>query len=224
MVLDNLLPILTSDLLLKEMENFDRKKHWENIYQTKQPQDVSWFQTKPDTSLNFFKKFQVPLSAKIIDVGGGDSLLVDNLLDLRYKDITVLDISEAAIDRAKRRLGIRAKNVKWVVGDILNFQTTEKFDVWHDRAAFHFLTEEIDIKKYVSISNDLINNSGILVIGTFSETGPRKCSGIEIRNYSKDSLSNYFEDSFQKISCISVDHQTPFETIQNFVFCSFRKL
>jgi trans-aconitate methyltransferase len=124
------------------MENFDRKKHWENIYQTKQLSEVSWFQPTPETSLDFFNQFNVPTTAKIIDIGGGDSFLVDNLLDLGYEDITVLDISEAAIDRAKKRLGVQASNVKWIVTDVTKFKPTEKYDFWHDRAAFHFLTDE----------------------------------------------------------------------------------
>jgi len=206
------------------MENFDRKEHWENIYHTKQLRDVSWFQPKPETSLNFLQELQIPLSAKIIDVGGGDSFLVDHLLKLGYRDITVLDISEAAINRVKERLGEKAKTVKWIVEDILNYNPSEKFDFWHDRAAFHFLTDENEIKTYVKKARDFLTNSGLLVVGTFSEQGPKKCSGIEIRQYSEESLSSYFEDLFQKIKCIFVDHPTPFDTIQNFVFCSFRKL
>jgi trans-aconitate methyltransferase len=127
------------------MEDFDRKKHWENIYHTKELNEVSWFQSTPETSLDFFKDFSVPETAKIIDIGGGDSYLVDNLLDLGYKDITVLDISEAAIERAKQRLGERAGKVKWIVADAVTFKPKEKYDFWHDRAAFHFLTDEQDI-------------------------------------------------------------------------------
>src|SRR5690554_3952092 len=117
------------------MENFDRKKHWENIYQTKELNEVSWFQPTPETSLQFFEQFDIPKTAKIIDVGGGDSFLVDHLLDLGYEDITVLDISSVAIERAKNRLGERAKKVTWITSDIVNFVPKEKYDFWHDRAA-----------------------------------------------------------------------------------------
>ena len=206
------------------MENFDRKKHWENIYQTKELKDVSWFQPTPETSLDFFKQFKVPTTAKVIDIGGGDSFLVDNLLDLGYQDISVLDISAAAIDRAKQRLGDKAKNVKWIVADAATFKPTEKYDFWHDRAAFHFLTDEQEIANYLQIAQESINPTGILVIGTFSEQGPKKCSGIEIKQYSETTMTDQLKKFFEKIKCITVDHKTPFDTIQNFVFCSFRKL
>ena len=206
------------------MENFDRKKHWENIYQTKELKDVSWFQPTPETSLDFFKQFNVPTTAKVIDIGGGDSFLVDNLLDLGYQDISVLDISAAAIDRAKQRLGDKAKNVKWIVADAATFKPTEKYDFWHDRAAFHFLTDEQEIANYLQIAQESINPTGILVIGTFSEQGPKKCSGIEIKQYSETTMTDQLKKYFEKIKCITVDHLTPFDTIQNFVFCSFRKL
>jgi len=206
------------------MENFDRKKHWESIYQTKELKDVSWFQPTPETSLDFFKQFNVPTTAKVIDIGGGDSFLVDHLLGLGYRDISVLDISAAAIDRAKQRLGDRAKDVKWVVADAATFKPTEKYDFWHDRAAFHFLTDEQEISNYLETAQQNINPKGILVIGTFSEQGPKKCSGIEIKQYSETTMTGRIKMFFEKIKCITVDHKTPFDTIQNFVFCSFRKL
>jgi ubiquinone/menaquinone biosynthesis C-methylase UbiE len=206
-----------------KMENFDRKKHWENIYQTKELKDVSWFQPTPETSLDFFKQFKVPTNAKVIDIGGGDSFLVDHLLDLGYTDITVLDISAAAIEKAKKRLGKRANQVKWLVEDAAKFRPTEKYDFWHDRAAFHFLTDEQDISNYLETAQQSIQSSGVLVIGTFSEQGPKKCSGIEIKQYSENSMTERLKKFFDKIKCIMVDHQTPFNTIQNFVFCSFRK-
>lgn len=206
------------------MENFDRKKHWEKIYQTKQLNEVSWFQPTPETSLDFIRQFNVPTTAKIIDIGGGDSFLVDNLLDKCYQDITVLDISEAAIERAKQRLGERATKVKWIVADAAKFQPTEKYDFWHDRAAFHFLTDEQEISNYLDTAQKNIRPTGVLVIGTFSEQGPKKCSGIEIKQYSENSMTVRLKNFFEKIKCITIDHKTPFDTIQNFVFCSFRKL
>ncbi len=205
------------------MENFDRKKHWENIYQTKELKDVSWFQPKPETSLNFFRQFAIPTSAKVIDVGGGDSLLADHLLALGYEDITVLDISEAAVERAKQRLSEKADKVKWLVADVSDFNPTMKYDFWHDRAAFHFLTDQDEINNYVKTAHENINPGGIMVIGTFSELGPKKCSGIDIRQYTAESLSEVFQHGFEKLSCITADHMTPFDTVQNFVFCSFRK-
>ncbi len=205
------------------MENFDRKKHWETIYQTTELKDVSWFQPSPETSLNFFNENNVPLTAKIIDIGGGDSFLVDYLLDLGYQDITVLDISKNALERAKLRLGIRANRVKWIVADAANFNPSELYDFWHDRAAFHFLTNEQEITTYLETVQKSIKPNGILVVGTFSEQGPNKCSGIDIKQYSEVSMTERLKAYFEKIKCITVDHKTPFDTIQNFVFCSFRK-
>lgn len=205
------------------MNNQNRKEHWENIYQTKELTEVSWYQPTPETSLNFFTQFDVPLSAKIIDIGGGDSFLVDHLLELGYRDITVLDISSAAIDRAKQRLGKRASEVKWIVADASNFTPPEQYDFWHDRAAFHFLTDEQEITNYVETAHQNITPSGVLVIGTFSEQGPTKCSGIEIKQYSEETMTDSFGKLFEKIDCKTIDHNTPSGSIQNFVFCSFRK-
>jgi len=206
------------------MENFDRKKHWENIYQTKELNEVSWFQPTPETSLQFFEQFDIPKTAKIIDVGGGDSFLVDHLLDLGYEDITVLDISSVAIERAKNRLGERAKKVTWITSDIVNFVPKEKYDFWHDRAAFHFLTDEKEISNYIETAHRHIHTNGILVLGTFSEQGPKKCSGIAIKQYSETTMTARLKVGFEKVSCETVDHTTPFDTVQNFVFCSFRRV
>jgi SAM-dependent methyltransferase len=206
------------------MEKLNRKKHWEHIYQTKELKDVSWFQPTPKASLDFFKQFNVSTAAKIIDIGGGDSFLVDHLLDLGYQDISVLDISSLAIDRAKQRIGKRSKKVNWIVADAANFIPTEKYDFWHDRAAFHFLTDEQEISCYLETAQKHINPTGILVIGTFSKEGPQKCSGIEIKQYSETTMTDRLKKLFQKLICVTVDHKTPFDTIQNFVFCSFKKL
>ncbi len=206
------------------MKNQERKSHWEKIYQTKDLKDVSWYQPTPTTSLEFLTQFNIPLAAKIIDVGGGDSFLVDHLLNLGYKNITVLDISEAAIEKAKHRLGDAAQKVNWIVADAANFQPTEQYDFWHDRAAFHFLTQEKEIENYINTIQQSISPTGVLVIGTFSESGPQKCSGIEIKQYSETTMTQQLQKFFEKIKCITVDHITPFNTIQNFIFCSFRKL
>jgi 2-polyprenyl-3-methyl-5-hydroxy-6-metoxy-1,4-benzoquinol methylase len=206
------------------MENFDRKKHWEEIYQTKQLNEVSWYQATPETSLDFIRQFNIKTTAKIIDIGGGDSLLVDHLLDNGYQDITVLDISATAIERAKIRLGKRAERVRWIIADATNFKTSEKYDFWHDRAAFHFLTDEEEISNYLDIAQHSIKPTGILVLGTFSKNGPKKCSGIQIKQYSENSMAERLKMFFTKLRCITVDHITPLGAIQNFIFCSFRKM
>lgn len=206
------------------MDNFDRQKHWEHIYNSKSLEEVSWFQPKPETSLVFINELNISKNAKIIDVGGGDSYLVDHLLDMGYTDVSVLDISEKAIERAKKRLGKKADLVKWIVSDVTTFQPTEKYDLWHDRAAFHFLTQEDEINKYLDIVQNNIQSSGFLILGTFSEQGPEKCSGIKIKQYTETSLSRLFENQFKRTKCITVDHKTPSGSLQNFVFGCFVKL
>lgn len=205
------------------MGTFNKKEHWEKIYNTKELKDVSWYQPVPETSLDFVRQFNLTKNAKIIDVGGGDSLLVDHLLNEGFEDITVLDISDSALERAKKRLGEKASKVKWIVADAANFQPAEQYDFWHDRAAFHFLTSEEDIEHYIESLKKGIKPGGILVLGTFSEEGPKKCSGIEIRQYTEASMTERIKKLFDKIKCITVNHKTPFDTIQNFIFCSFRK-
>ena len=203
------------------MEN--KKAHWENVFATKAETEVSWFQSYPKTSIEFLELFNLPLDANIIDVGGGDSHFIDALLEKGYTNVYVLDISANAIERAKARLGKNANKVKWIVSDITEFEPTIKFDFWHDRAAFHFLTDDEKIYKYVAIAENAIHKDGYLILGTFSENGPTKCSGLEIKQYNKASMSARFEVDFNRIKCITEDHVTPFNTIQNFVFCSFQK-
>jgi SAM-dependent methyltransferase len=199
------------------------KQHWDNIYGTKPEQQLSWFQPYPKSSIEFVELFNLPLDANIIDIGGGDSHFVDALLDKGYQNIWVLDISANAIERAKQRLGRRGLKVHWIVSDIIEFEPTVQFDFWHDRAAFHFLTEEDKIYTYVSIAEDAVKKDGYLILGTFSENGPKKCSGLEIKQYSEASMSARFEVDFDRIKCIQEDHKTPSNTIQNFLFCSFKK-
>jgi SAM-dependent methyltransferase len=206
------------------MEQFNRKKHWENIYQTKQIDEVSWFQASPTTSLQIISDLDLPLNAKIIDVGGGDSLLVDHLLLLGYDDITVLDVSATALERAKNRLGAKAALVKWIVADAASFQPTETYDFWHDRAAFHFLSDQDEIKRYVATAHKCISPKGALVIACFSDVGPKKCSGIDVVQYSESALQDILKPYFDITSSITIDHVTPFDTSQNFLFCSFRKM
>lgn len=196
------------------------KAHWETIYTTKTPEQVSWTQERPTISLDLIAALNVPKTAKIIDIGGGDSLLVDFLLEAGYSDITVLDISQAALDRAKVRLGTKASLVTWICSDILEFKPTEMYQIWHDRAAFHFLTQPKSIATYTDLTTNHATN---LIIGTFSESGPLKCSGLEIKQYSEKSMEISFEKAFTKIACVFSDHVTPFDTTQHFIFCSFQK-
>ncbi len=199
----------------------DYKNHWENVYKTKTPNEVSWTQLHPKTSIELIKSFNLPKTCSIIDVGGGDSLLVDFLLKDGFQNITVLDISNEAIKRAKKRLGEKADKVSWIVSNITDFSPEKTYDIWHDRATFHFLNKDNQIKKYINLVNKSVNKS--FVIGTFSMDGPLKCSGMEIVQYNDVKMNDLFSNHFKKLSSIKEDHITPFNTIQNFIFCTFIK-
>ncbi|MFZ4560622.1 MAG: class I SAM-dependent methyltransferase [Saprospiraceae bacterium] len=199
----------------------NRKNHWETVYQTKSPEQVSWTQEVPQTSLAFISSFGVAKTARIIDIGGGDSKLVDHLLEQGFENISVLDISEKALEKARSRLGDKAKKVDWVVSDITEFVPNTTFDIWHDRATFHFLITTEQVSKYMEIARKSVN--GFMTIGTFSETGPTKCSGLDIKQYTEQTLTDELKNGFDKIRCITEDHTTPFNTTQNFLFCSFKR-
>jgi SAM-dependent methyltransferase len=201
----------------------DRKQHWENVFATKEPTEFSWFQQYPKTSVEFLQLFALPRHARIIDVGGGDSHFVDALLDLGFQDVYLLDISEGAIERVKARLGDRASRVTFIVSDITDYEPTVQFDFWHDRAAFHFLTDDDKVARYVRIAENAIKAGGYLILGTFSEDGPRKCSGLEIKQYTERSMSARFEMAFERIKCIKEEHETPWNSVQSFLFCSFQR-
>ncbi len=203
------------------MSRENQKAHWETVYATKQPHEVSWTQETPATSLAFVHSFNLPKTASIIDIGGGDSRLVDFLLDEGYENITVLDISEMAIARAKRRLGAKAEKVTWIVSDITEFHPTTTYDCWHDRATFHFLTTSAQIQAYLDTARAAVK--GFVAIGTFSENGPQKCSGLEIHQYNEEELQQQLANGFEKLKCVTEDHETPFHTLQNFLFCSFKR-
>jgi ubiquinone/menaquinone biosynthesis C-methylase UbiE len=202
---------------------FDPKQHWEDLYAQKGPQEVSWFQSMPVVSLDLFAEYGVPRNARIIDVGGGDSLLVDHLLDRGFNDVTVLDISGKALMKAQERLGDRASQVQWIEADATSFDAPEPFDVWHDRAVFHFLTSEADVDRYIEQLARLLKPGGLLILATFSENGPEKCSGIPVHRYSEAEMMARLQKVCDRIKCFTIDHVTPFDTVQNFLFCAFRK-
>jgi 2-polyprenyl-3-methyl-5-hydroxy-6-metoxy-1,4-benzoquinol methylase len=201
--------------------NTSIQNHWDTVYETKKPEEVSWTQEIPKTSLDFIHTFKLDKSANIIDIGGGDSKLVDYLIDEGFTNISVLDISAKALEKAKLRLGEKAKMIHWIVSDITEFKPEDTFDVWHDRATFHFLTTADQIAKYMNTARKAV--SGYMTIGTFSENGPEKCSGLTIKQYSEKNLVAELQNGFEKIKCITEDHITPFNTKQNFLFCSFQK-
>ncbi|MES2619670.1 MAG: class I SAM-dependent methyltransferase [Bacteroidota bacterium] len=199
------------------------KEHWEKIYSSKKPDEVSWTEKAPATSLRFIHSFQLSKSANIIDIGGGESLLVDYLLQEGFHNITVLDISAEALERAKQRLGEKAKKVRWIVSDILQFEPDEKYDLWHDRFTFHFMTTNNNIQRYLDTAIHAVLPGGFMTVGTFSEQGPDRCSGLHTKQYTEETLTAELQKGFEKIRCITEDHITPFQTIQNFLFCSFKR-
>ena len=198
----------------------NKKEHWENIYSTKTPAEVSWTQAYPETSIELVAQTLVSKNAPIIDIGGGDSLVVDFLLKLGYTDITVLDISAAAIERAKKRLGTDATKVEWLVTDILDFKPTKTYEVWHDRAVFHFLREQEEVNTYVDMVNQYAEN---IILATFSPSGPIKCSGLEITQYDQNQIEDTFGSDFSVENYFTADHVTPFNTVQNFSFARMKK-
>lgn len=201
----------------------DRKEHWENIYRTKRLTEVSWYEPFPETSLTLIKSMNLDKDSRIIDVGGGDSFLADFLLMEGYTNISVLDISEEALGRVQSRLGDRANEINWIVADASEFKPDETYDLWHDRAAFHFLTEKDQVENYVSTLRSAVKPGGFVVLATFSRKGPTKCSGIEIKQYSVDDLNELLKDDFEKLNSQNCQHETPSGSLQDFSFCSFRR-
>tara|TARA_B110001452_G_scaffold175694_1_gene147318 strand:+ start:634 stop:1251 length:618 start_codon:yes stop_codon:yes gene_type:complete len=202
----------------------EKEKHWEIIYETKKLDGVSWFQKKPLISLSLIESSGINKFAEIIDIGCGKSFLIDNLLEKEYSKISLLDISNNALKEVEKRTNNYKNSGKFYNLDILDFKPNRSFDLWHDRAVFHFLTKKEEINKYVNICEENINKEGTLIIGTFSENGPVKCSGLEIRRYSVKNLQSLFCNSFELVEHLNTDHTTPFETIQNFNFCKFKKI
>jgi len=202
----------------------DRKSHWENIHQTKAPTQVSWYQEHSRLSMQYILQTGVGKTGQIIDIGGGISTLVDDLLADSYQHIHVLDISAAALQTAQQRLGWRAKEVNWMVADITQAQLPSQFyDVWHDRAVFHFLTETQDRQRYVHTVKDAVKPGGHVIIATFASDGPERCSGLEVARYDPQSLHGEFGADFELLDSTREEHHTPFGTEQKFIYCYCRK-
>ena len=203
------------------MEN---KTHWEHIYHTKESTQVSWYQRHPRLSLQYIQNTGVGKSAHIIDVGGGTSTLVDHLLDNGFQHITVLDIAAAAFEVAQQRLGQRATSVTWLEADIT--QTTlphHRYDIWHDRAVFHFLTKAQDRQNYINTVKEAVKPGGHVIMATFANNGPERCSGLEVARYDPQSLHNEFGTDFELLDSTREEHHTPFGTEQKFIYCYCRK-
>ncbi len=205
------------------VNNMDEKEHWENFYKTKSPDAVSWFQEHSDRSLQIIAKVEPNLSAGIIDIGGGASRLVDDLMERGYSNLSVLDISLAALEVAMNRLGAKSSNVNWIEQDVTQLVLAKhSIDVWHDRAVFHFLTRKDDRKKYVDNVLNAVKPGGHVIISTFSLDGPEECSGLIVQRYDENSLHGEFGQPFSLLGHEKETHQTPFGTQQQFVYCYCR--
>jgi len=199
------------------------KLHWENVYNKKNENEVSWYQKVPNISLDIIKSLNLNLNSKIIDIGAGESRLVDNLLDLGFNNIDVLDISKKSIEKTQKRLGLKSEKINWIISDINDFKTEKKYDLWHDRAAFHFLKDPVQINNYVDLANSSLNNNGKIVLGTFSTDGPLKCSGLEVSRYNQKSVNDVFSKFFNLLNYQLLNHPTPFNTTQEFLFSVLSK-
>jgi SAM-dependent methyltransferase len=201
----------------------DPQTHWEKIYQEKAPDAVSWYRPHLETSLRLIQQVAPEHSAAIVDVGGGESTLVDDLLACHYEDITVLDISQTAIDANRKRLGKASEHVRWLVADITRVDLEPStYDVWHDRAVFHFLTAPDDRVAYVRQIARAVKHGGHVIVSTFGPEGPTKCSGLDVVRYDADSLRREFGVRCRMLGTFKELHHTPFGAIQQFLYCYCR--
>jgi 2-polyprenyl-3-methyl-5-hydroxy-6-metoxy-1,4-benzoquinol methylase len=206
------------------MGQLERKQHWENVYAKKAENELSWFQAAPATSLEFIRRCSGGPDAPIIDIGGGESRLVDYLLDAGYSDVTVLDLSEHAIAATQKRLGSRAPSVRWVVGDVTTWVAERKYRLWHDRAVLHFLTEPADRQAYLKTLLAAVEPGGCIVISTFALDGPERCSGLPVVRYSAETLAAELGSQVRLVDTVREDHATPWGAIQRFQFSRFTRL
>jgi SAM-dependent methyltransferase len=200
------------------------KDHWEHVYSTKPAEGVSWFQEHAEQSLRLIRDSRLPHAAQIIDVGGGASTLVDDLLAQGYTALTVLDLSAAAMEKAQARLGPPARRVRWIEGDITRVALPRQaYDLWHDRAVFHFLTQEEERRAYVAQVLHAVRPGGLVIVATFAEDGPLQCSGLPVARYSPNALHAEFGAPFELIDHQREEHRTPSGAVQKFIYCYCRK-
>jgi 2-polyprenyl-3-methyl-5-hydroxy-6-metoxy-1,4-benzoquinol methylase len=205
------------------MSDVGRQAHWENVYATKDENAVSWYQERPDISLELIRATGIDASASIIDIGGGASRLVDALINEGFKAITVLDLSEKALAKSKARLAAKGARVQWVVADVTTWEPMQKFDVWHDRAALHFLTDPSDRIAYAECIQKAVRPGGHVIIGTFALDGPERCSGLPVVRHDAASLGEILGHSFMFVETRRHDHVTPGCNIQRFQFSRFQR-
>lgn len=206
------------------METESRQAHWETVYTSKSENEVSWFQESPALSLALIPEVGATSSSAIIDIGGGASRLVDHLIEDGFQDVTVLDLSAAALDAAKARLGERAARAHWLVADATAWEPSRMYDVWHDRAAFHFLTEARDREAYIARLRQALTIGGHAIIATFALDGPEKCSGLPVARYDAASLGQTLGSGFALLQSQRSEHATPWGSQQRFQFSVFQRL
>ena len=197
------------------------KDHWERQYAAKTPTEISWYQSHPQHSLSQIGDTGLGTTASIIDVGGGASTLVDHLLTAGYRDITVLDIARCSIQQTQERLGDRSQQVTWVESDITDYAPAQAFDIWHDRAVFHFLTNDHDRKCYLETLHKTLKTNGQAIIATFSDSGPSQCSGLDVVRYSPEALNQVLGPQLHLVETLIEEHNTPNGGLQQFVYCRF---
>lgn len=199
--------------------SFDRKAHWEKVYQTKGPETVSWYQPRPALSLDLIGRVGLPPTAALIDVGGGASRLVDSLLEMGFGNLTVLDIAESALRAAQSRLGQRAAGVRWLTADITHADLpADSYDLWHDRAVFHFLTDPQDRAEYAAALKRALRPGGTLLIASFAPDGPTQCSALDVVRYDCESVMVALGGGFELIDSVPETHQTPSGGVQHFMY------
>ncbi|MGT2440953.1 class I SAM-dependent methyltransferase [Bradyrhizobium betae] len=203
------------------MNETDRQAHWQNVYATKAEKEVSWFQEDPSPSLDMIAATGIATEAGIIDVGGGASRLVDHLLDRGFSRLAILDLSATALEATKKRLDGRGDGVDWIVADVANWTPSDTYDLWHDRAAFHFLTNPADRDAYVARLKKAVRPGGHIIIATFAPDGPERCSGLPIVRYDPASLARVIGPEFELIDSRRHDHLTPGGGTQRFQFSRF---
>ncbi len=200
------------------------ESHWDAVYREKRNDELSWFQARPALSLELIVNAAPDLATRIVDIGGGDSLLVDHLLAIGYQRLAVVDISRSAIERARSRLGKNGAKVRWIVGDVLALDGLGSYDLWHDRALFHFLVEQDQRQRYVDAVMRTISAQGTVIIATFAPDGPTRCSGLEVRRHDAASLASEFGEQFHLYDDRRVVHLTPWNAEQRFAYAALRRV
>lgn len=201
----------------------ERRAHWEHVFDAKNEAEVSWFQERPTTSLDFIGRTGAGRRSKIVDVGGGASRLVDALLDAGHQDVTVLDIAAAALEKVQARLGERGQRVEWIVSDVAQWHPEPAFDVWHDRAVFHFMVQAEDREGYLRALRRALKPGGHAILASFASNGPERCSGLPVQRYEPETLAKVLGDDFRRLESTHEEHVTPGGKVQAFQYTMFER-